>query len=151
MGSNAKLLFFTLEILIGYVVKKRAILAPFIPSHLWKLNNITTRSYLRKGQEPLELSMVFDLKPSQNFWKNLPFSEFITRLKTAIVSTAIVNTSRNHQAYSTIGHFCLFANPKEAPNIWWWPLVIYYGKSLLLIDLPLGVGENLFFPCLVQT
>ena len=40
-------------------------------------------STLYKGQEPLELLMVFNPDPSQlslKFRKKLPFSEFITRL-----------------------------------------------------------------------
>ena len=51
------------------------------------------------------------------------------------LKTTMVKASKNHQAYPTMGHFCLIAIPKEAQKIWWWPVVIYYGKISLIVDL----------------
>ena len=59
---------------------------------------------------------------------------FPVTLVSHFIST-MVKTSRNCQAYPIMGHFCTLPIPKEAPKIWWWPVVIYYGKSSLIVDL----------------
>ena len=46
-----------------------------------------------------------------------------------------VKTLWNRQAYQTMGHFCMLAISEEAPKIWWWSEVIYYGKSSLIVKL----------------
>ena len=48
------------------------------------------------------------------------------------LKTIMIKASKNHQAYPTMGHFCLIVINKEAQKIWWWPMVIFYGKISLI-------------------